>query len=135
MPLQSDDSLREQVAALLGPGGRMIAASKSDYGREHPNHVVVFNASIWVAPNQRAWSGDLDLTVDEPLLRAVARATGRIVYVLYEHDARDPLGLEPRVVNALYSVVPSGHTDFRFERFRRARDGTLRLRLRRDRCG
>ena len=116
------------LAATLGPPGRLISWSKSSYREDNPDHVPVFNANVALSPAFKVWHGDLDLTLDEPLLLDLARRSGRIVYVLYEHDGRFKHEQEPLVANAVFSAAPSGHTRFQHERIERARDGTLRER-------
>lgn len=68
--------------------GRMISGSKSGYRREHPDNVAVFNAALADANGTDLWRGDLDLTVDEPKLVALAADLGTTLHVLYESDAR-----------------------------------------------
>lgn len=58
----------EELRATLGYEGRMISFSKGGYSTAHPEHVAVFNANLCVAAG-KLWWGDLDLTVDEPLLK------------------------------------------------------------------
>jgi hypothetical protein len=118
----------EALLATVGPGGRMISFSKSRYREAHPEHLAVFNANICLSPARKVWHGDLDLTVDEPLLLDLARRTGTIVYVLYEFDGRFKNADEPLIEEAVYSVTPSGHTEFGHVYIERAADGTLRLR-------
>jgi hypothetical protein len=55
--------------------GRMISFSKSDYRDRNPNSVCYFNANIVTAK-------------DGESLKAVAEATGEIIYVLREMDGR-----------------------------------------------
>lgn len=95
----------ELVAVIerhLGPHGRMITASKSGYDRRYPTHLTVFNANL-VVDRCKLWWGDLDLTVDEPKLRAIAgELGGRDLYVLYEHDARFRTEEEPQLERYVY---------------------------------
>ena len=116
------------LAATLGSPGRLISSSKSGYREDNPDHVPVFNANVALSPARKVWHGDLDLTLDEPLLLDLARRTGRIVYVLYEHDGRFRHEQEPLVAEAVFSATPSGHARHRHEQIERARDGTLRKR-------
>jgi hypothetical protein len=88
---------QSQVAVrLLGMPGRMISGSKSGYDRAHPGHVVVFNANICTRSNGKIWYGDLDITKDEAMLKALAEALGEDVFVLSEHDARFETAAAPR---------------------------------------
>lgn len=116
------------LTATLGPSGRMISWSKSGYTAAHPDHLAVFNANVVLSPAVKVWHGDLDLTVDEPLLLDLARRTGRIVYVLYERDGRFRNEQQPLVADAIFSATPSGHSDFQYRWFERAQDGSLRRR-------
>jgi hypothetical protein len=124
----------EALLSTLGPADRMIAASKSRYATAHPTNVPVFNANVCLSvdgvsrPTKR-WFGDLDLTVDEPLLVELARQTGSTVYVLYERDARFATAKAPLVEAAVYSVTPTGETHFN-KHVERSPDGKLRLRRR-----
>lgn len=121
--------VEEALLATVGPSGRMISYSKSGYREAHPDRVPVFNANICLSPGRKVWHGDLDLTNDEPSLVQLARRTGAIVYVLYEHDGRFENDLSPLIDDAAYSVTPSGHTRFGHKYVERsAVDGTLRTR-------
>jgi hypothetical protein len=106
----------------------MISMSKTRYREAHPEHLAVFNANICLSPGRKVWHGDLDLTEDEPLLHDLARRTGTIVFVLYERDGRFENAEAPLISEAVYSVTPSGHTEFGHVYVERAVDGTLRLR-------
>jgi hypothetical protein len=120
--------VEEALLATVGPSGRMISFSKSRYREAHPEHLAVFNASICLSPGRKVWHGDIDLTEDEPLLHGLARRTGTIVYVLYEHHDRFENDKSPLIAEAVYSVTPSGHTRFGHVYFERVADGTLRRR-------
>jgi hypothetical protein len=81
---------REKTAALerhLGPQGRLVSRSKSGYRETFPDHLVIFNAQI-VVDGETLYHGDLDLTVDETLLKSAAREVGEL-YVLTEHETLD----------------------------------------------
>jgi len=122
---EASTPLERAVLATLGPSGRMIALSKQHYGDAHPDHVVVFNANVCVSPARKVWHGDVDLTRDESMLHELARRTGAIVYVLYEHDGRFANERRPLVAEAVFSVTPSGHTKFQYRRIEREADGRL----------
>jgi hypothetical protein len=102
------------AAARLGlHHGRMISGSKTGYRRAYPDNVVVFNAALADAGGRDLWRGDLDLTLDEPKLVALAADLGTTIHVLYESDARligrsEPyqLDLAPAVVR----ITPGGET-------------------------
>ena len=116
------------LEATLGQPGRMISSSKHGYGDRHPDHVALFNASVALSPAFKVWHGDLDLTVDEPVLLDLARRTGRIFYVLDERDGRFRNEQAPLVADAVYSATPSGHSRYRYDEITRANDGSLRRR-------
>lgn len=124
----SERAVEVALAATLGPPGRLISWSKSGYSERHPSHVAIFNANVALSPAIKVWHGDLDLTLDEPLLLDLARRTGRIVYVLYERDGRFEHEEAPLVADAVFSADPSGHTRYQHEWHERARDGSLRWR-------
>ncbi len=115
------------LAATLGEAGRMITLSKSGYHRACPDHLPIFNASVCVQAGT-IWQGDLDLTLDEPLLAALSEQLGEVVYVLYEHDGRFEYERAPRLERAVYSVAPSGHSRFAHAYIERAANGSLRAR-------
>jgi hypothetical protein len=68
----------------LGPEGRLISRTRSGYRSEFPDHLVIWNAQVWVG-SETVYRGDLDLSVDEPLLKAAALEVGEL-YVLTEHE-------------------------------------------------
>jgi hypothetical protein len=74
MPRVEPDRVRELAAELGLPWGRMITESKSWYGRAHPEHLAVFNATVADEAGTDLWWGDLDLTLDEPKLAALDAA-------------------------------------------------------------
>jgi hypothetical protein len=125
---EAELAILQRVAALtLGLEGRMIAASKTRYQDEHPDHVAVFNANVCVGA-RKVWHGDFDATRDEPQLHELARLTGQVVSLLYERDGRFENEQEPLLTRAVLSVAPTGHTRFAHKWFERSRDGTLRRR-------
>jgi len=65
----------------------MISASKCDYNRAHPKHIVVFNGNV-CTEDGKIWYGDIDVTLDEDKLKQLAEAIGEKIYVLYEMDGR-----------------------------------------------
>jgi hypothetical protein len=114
------DALEEK----LGWPGRMISRSKSSYRNEHPNRAPIFNANVCLGSG-KLWWGDLDLTLDEPKLVALAERIGETVYILYEHDGRFAHEDDPLLERAVYSVAPNGQTAFQQKHFARRRDGSL----------
>jgi len=108
---------RERVAAAAARlglhHGRMISGSKSGYRRAFPDHVAVFNACIADDDGTDLWWGDLDLTVDEPKLVALASELGMTIHVLHESDARfigrkEPFRLD--LAPAVVRFTPAGET-------------------------
>jgi hypothetical protein len=70
---------REEAACLLGAPGRMLSLDKEDYRREHPAHVVVFNATIFTAAGDRLWWGDLDVSSKLDECQQLAEEVGAFV--------------------------------------------------------
>jgi hypothetical protein len=68
------------------------------------------------------WEGDLDITVDEPKLAELSRRTGQTIIVFSEGAALSD------DQDAVYSVVPSGHSRFAFAYIERTREGLLQMR-------
>ena len=68
--------------------GRMVGGSKSGYRHSHPDNVVVFNANIIIAKQDKVWYGDIDITLERDKLQAIADELHRDLYILREHDAR-----------------------------------------------
>lgn len=64
--------------------GRMIAHSKTGYGRRHPGNWVVFNANVFTRRRLILQLVDLDLTIDAEKLAAAAREVGENLFVLPE---------------------------------------------------
>jgi hypothetical protein len=87
------EQLTAVVDRILGPPGRLIARSKSGFREEFPNHLAVFNAQIHIK-GVTVWSGDLDLSRDESLLKQIAQEAGEL-YVLSEHEDRFRPGPPP----------------------------------------
>lgn len=114
------------VLEYLGAPGRIISASKGQYKYDNPDNFVVFNSNLCTKKG-KIWHGDLDLTVDEDLLKKVARALNETVYVLYESDARFENEKNPKLENAVYftdgEVVNIGnkYTDY----YERSNSGKL----------
>ena len=78
-----------RLATELGlPLSRLIAESKTGYMRRHPQHAVIFNATIADSSGRRLWWGDVDLTIDEAILVQLAERVGLDLYVYYEGDSR-----------------------------------------------
>lgn len=75
------------LESKLGLSGRMISGSKIAYIQLHPSHKVFFNACMFNEDKQLIWWGDIDLTVDSPLLQELADEIGTI-YVTREYPFR-----------------------------------------------
>lgn len=127
---RDEDELEAALLETVGPPGRMVALSKSDFEERHPDSVVEFNANLVLSPRAKVWHGDLSLSDWEPRLHELARLTGRIVFVLQERDGRFKNEARPLVENAVFSVTPSGHTRYDHEHIERGADGVLRRRPR-----
>lgn len=101
-----------RLATELGlPLSRLIAASKIGYMRRHPQHAVIFNATIADSTGRRLWWGDVDLTIDEDILVQLAERVGLDLHVYYEGDSRR--GFVDRIdpTNTVLLVHPDGTVD------------------------
>lgn len=67
-------------------GGRMICASKSEYRKENPDNLVVFNSTLMTKSGDHIIMVDLDLTLEDDKLKASAKEIGEFI-VLRESDA------------------------------------------------
>lgn len=67
---------------------RMVCFSKSSYRNKYPDNDVIFNANIFTESSGKVWYGDLDLTLEEDVLKKIAKEVGEPLYVLREHDGR-----------------------------------------------
>ncbi len=92
----------EQAIDILGFPGRMVSASKLDYSRQYPEHIVVFNSNV-CTEDGKIWFGDIDVTLDEDKLKTLAEAIGKKVYVLYEMDGRFDNEDSPQLDNAVWT--------------------------------
>jgi len=70
------------------PTGKMLSFSKTEYRQANPGHEVYFNANIVTTSKGKIWWGDLDVTIDGPMLEQVARELNEEIYVLRELDGR-----------------------------------------------
>jgi hypothetical protein len=122
--------VNEAAAAAGLPNGRMISASKTAYSRRLPRNATVFNATVTDETGSGLWWGDLDLTIDEPGLIALAKHFGITVYVFYENDAwrLGVAGEAPDLADAVLRVAPNGESTTSDQPSRRlARNGAGRL--------
>jgi hypothetical protein len=123
----NDELATRHAAAItehLGVPGRMVGLSKSGYTDANRRNLVVFNANICFRGG-KVWWGDVDLTIDEPSLTALAAHTQETVYVLHESDGRFRHEADPLLQRAVYSVTPDGHTRFDPRYVERAADRRL----------
>jgi hypothetical protein len=79
--------------------GRMIAANKGDYCKEHQGDLVIFNANIITKTYGKIWYGDLNITHDFDNLKNVADQLKEDLYILVEGEAR--FGYEKRPIEIL----------------------------------
>lgn len=63
--------------------GRLLCYSKSVYRKACPNNEVYFNANVYSEAGKE-WFGDLDLTLDGPVLEKIAKKAKCKLYVLPE---------------------------------------------------
>jgi hypothetical protein len=97
---------------LFGPPGRLLAASDVWYEKQHPDHVVVFNANVCIDGPRKIWFGDVDLTDDERRLAVLAKALNTKVYVLAERDGRfGGRDENPLLDKAVLVVAPDGRVE------------------------
>jgi len=76
--------------------GRQLPES-SEYRRHHPRSIVWRHADVFAANAGYVWHGDVDLALDEPVLRVIADELGEPLYVLRESVRRSlntPLPVE-----------------------------------------
>lgn len=83
------DAVFVALATEVGlPLSRLVSLSKSGFLRRHPQHAVVFNATLANAAGERLWWGDVDLTVDKEALFELAERAGFDLFLYYEGDSR-----------------------------------------------
>lgn len=87
---------------VLGHRSKMLSGSKGQYRWDNPTNLVAFNANVCTSTG-KIWYGDLDLTIEEPLLLKLAARLGTEIYVLYEMDARFENEEAPRIDEAIWS--------------------------------
>jgi hypothetical protein len=76
------------ITETLGFPGKMISGSKSGYFERHPTNLAIFNANVCTENRGKIWFGDLDITLEQEKLSALAVELNESVYVLREMDAR-----------------------------------------------
>jgi hypothetical protein len=110
--LEGPDEEVVRLATELGlPLGRLIAESKTGYMRRHPQHAVIFNATIADSTGRRLWWGDVDLTIEEDILVQLAERVGLHLNVYYEGDSRRGFVETIDPINAVFLVHPDGTVD------------------------
>ena len=110
--MSGQDAFHELAADVGLHLGRLISLSKSRYRERHPDHVVVFNASLATGAGEHIWWGDIDLTTDEPLLAELARRAGIELYVYFEYDSRPGLVKAIDVHDAVAVIHPDRSVSF-----------------------
>jgi hypothetical protein len=68
--------------------GRMLSFSKSAYREKYPENEVYFNANIFVLGEGKVWFGDIDVTKDMDVLKAISSESGKDLFILREMDGR-----------------------------------------------
>lgn len=121
---------RREAEALarwfLGPTGRLLAYSKTEYGELFPTNVFVPNGNLFT-DEAKIWFGDLDLTLDEDGVIEIARRLGSTIYVLHEHDGRFAgRDLEPELYAAVFVARADGSVELG-TRVGRDEHGLLRI--------
>lgn len=116
----------EVAKETLGYPGKMISGSKSFYRRTFPDHVVVFNANLFVGKT-KIWYGDIDVTESLETLKDLASAIGEKLYVLFESDGRFDKEKNPSLDNAVIVLDPSGDLKLHHLLEERVNEGSLKL--------
>jgi len=82
------DPALTKIRETMGLMGRILSQSKSGYRGRHPSHIVVFNSNLFVVIDgqpYKAWFGDIDITLEEGKLKALANQLGVRLGVLREN--------------------------------------------------
>ena len=83
-----DINIMSVAEEILGGAGRLISQSKSGYRNNHQDHLVYFNACVFLEDGTEVWFGDLDLTLDTEKLHTLANKLGETLAVTPEHPFR-----------------------------------------------
>ena len=116
---------------ILGEEGRLIAGFMSHYSEKRPTNIPVFNGSVVTLIGKRfekVWSGDLDLSLWEERLVALARLLDHEICLFYDGDAVYRRLADPRS-SAIVIANARGETEIgpsEIAHIFRAQDGTLR---------
>ena len=116
----------EVAKEALGYPGKMISGSKRFYSRTFPDHVVVFNANLFVGKT-KIWYGDIDVTESLETLKELASAIGEKLYVLFESDGRFDKEKNPSLDNAVIVLDPSGDLKLHPTLEERVNEGRLKI--------
>jgi hypothetical protein len=68
--------------------GRLVAYNKAAYAARNPDHLIIFNASIFTLQSGKVWFGDLNINIDLNKLQRVADELKEELFILNEVDAR-----------------------------------------------
>lgn len=86
--IKSEQEMLDIIREDLGHEARMISGSKSFYRSAHSDNFVIFNSNLIVKEYGKIWHGDIDITVDGPNLKKIAKKIGTTIYILYEMHCR-----------------------------------------------
>ena len=111
---------------ILGIQGKMISASKSGYAQTFPDHIVVFNANIFVGKT-KIWFGDLDVTDSVNDLKELAESTGSEIHILFEMDGRFDKERNPYLDNFVVKFSPGGEVKINPALQERINNGELKI--------
>lgn len=92
---------------ILGHPGRLISGSKSDYIRNNPTHLVIFNSNICTI-NEKIWFGDIDINLDKEELINLSQELNEDIYILYEMDGRFEFESKPLINNFAVKFTKEG---------------------------
>jgi hypothetical protein len=119
------DLVEESVAGIVGKKNNNLG-SKSDYQDAHPNHLVVFNAAVFIG-KWCSWIGDLDVTLAQSKLATLARKFSSPVAILSEQDwtaSRQYKDFHPSQLSKA-TFWPDGSIEFDSDFASRTSDGKL----------
>lgn len=103
-----EKNIKDLLTEKIGLSGHMISASKSSYRNRFPDHLVVFNSNICTKEDGKVWYGDIDVSLSRDLLGEISISTGKVIYVLYEMDARFENEGSPLFNEAPVKFLPDG---------------------------
>ena len=77
----------KELSQLGLPPARILDYSKLNYKKEFPDHFIIFNALIIckVKSDTYEWYGDLDLTIDLPLLESIYKRHKLVLTICLEN--------------------------------------------------